>query len=86
MSSFRPRATARSAAAYRRRAARARTEELRNEYERYAEVLENTLAAAHRCKRCGRQLENAVSIKRGYGNECFDRADEGSPTTEGATH
>lgn len=84
---IRPGMRARNAALYRERAERARTEHERDEYTHYAEQLENALAAAERCRRCGRRLENEESKKRGVGPECLQeiRAIEGTPTRQGAT-
>lgn len=36
-----------------------------------AELLERELAAAHRCRECGRALKDPISVERGIGPECW---------------
>jgi hypothetical protein len=42
-----------------------------------AETFERVLAAAHRCRMCGRELTDPESIERGVGPDCL--AKEGLP-------
>jgi hypothetical protein len=39
--------------------------------ERRAEALAGMLARAHRCRHCGRPLEDPVSVARGIGSTCW---------------
>lgn len=43
------------------------------ELSRQALALEAVLAKRGRCRRCGRELTNPVSIARGVGPECYGR-------------
>jgi hypothetical protein len=43
-----------------------------------AERIEEELADAGRCRRCGRLLTDPVSVERGIGPECVTRTDEDS--------
>ena len=39
-----------------------------------AELLEARLVGAGRCKRCGRELSDPVSVERGVGPDCWQKA------------
>lgn len=40
-------------------------------YDTQAQGLEATIYRAKRCRDCGRELENAVSVSRGIGGDCW---------------
>lgn len=39
-----------------------------------ADTLEDALTRAGRCRRCGRDLSDPISVKRGVGPDCWQRA------------